>query len=82
VYGNPSHPYTRALLDAVPVPDPVLQRKKLSESAADVLVVSSLFIDSPVMRRLRAAGLPVVASKVFLEARSGAVLAAKRWGVG
>ena len=27
---------TRALLDAVPVPDPVLQRKKLSESAADV----------------------------------------------
>jgi oligopeptide/dipeptide ABC transporter ATP-binding protein len=36
VYGNPSHPYTRALLDAVPVPDPVLQRKKLSEPAADV----------------------------------------------
>jgi oligopeptide/dipeptide ABC transporter ATP-binding protein len=36
VYGNPSHPYTRALLDAVPVPDPVLQRKKLSESSADV----------------------------------------------
>ncbi len=48
---------------------------------ADLLVVSSLFIDSPVMRRLRAAGLPVVASKVFQEARSGALLAAKRWGV-
>jgi len=48
---------------------------------ADVLVVSSLFIDSPVMRRLRAAGLPVVASKVFQEARSGAVLVAKCWGV-
>jgi DNA polymerase III epsilon subunit-like protein len=47
---------------------------------ADVLVVSSLFIDSPVMRRLRAAGLPVVVSKVFQEARSGAVLAGKCWG--
>jgi DNA polymerase III epsilon subunit-like protein len=32
---------------------------------ADVLVISSLFIDSPMMRRLRVAGLPVVASKVF-----------------
>lgn len=50
------------------------------DAPADVLVVSSLFIDSPVMRRLRAAGLPMVASKVFQEARSGALLAAKRWG--
>lgn len=45
------------------------------------MVVSSLFIDSPVMRRLRAAGLSVVASKVFHEARSGAAVVAKRWGV-
>jgi len=45
------------------------------------MVVTSLFIDSPLMRRLRSAGLPVVASKVFQEARSGAVVAAKCWGV-
>ena len=52
------------------------------EVPADVLVISSLFIDSPVMRRLRNAGLPVVASKVFQEARSGAAVAAKCWGMG
>jgi len=50
------------------------------DAPADLLVVSNLFIDSPVMRRLRAAGLPVVASKVFLEARPGAVVVARRWG--
>ncbi|MDM7952530.1 MAG: 3'-5' exonuclease [Cyanobium sp. CZS 25K] len=51
------------------------------DGPADVMVVTSLFIDSPLMRRLRSAGLPVVASKVFQEARSGAVVAAKCWGV-
>jgi oligopeptide/dipeptide ABC transporter ATP-binding protein len=30
VYDDPRHPYTRALLDAVPVPDPALQRRKLA----------------------------------------------------
>ncbi len=50
------------------------------DTPAKLMVVSSLSIDSPVMRRLRAAGLPVVASKVFQEAPSGAVLAARRWG--
>ena len=30
VYQSPAHPYTRALLDAVPVPDPARQREKLA----------------------------------------------------
>ena len=50
------------------------------EQPADVMVVSSVFIDSPVMRLLRMAGHPVITSKVFQEARSGAAVAAKRWG--
>ncbi|GGV03748.1 ABC transporter ATP-binding protein [Actinomadura cremea] len=28
VYATPAHPYTRALLDAVPIPDPVLERAR------------------------------------------------------
>ncbi|HTN09599.1 MAG TPA: oligopeptide/dipeptide ABC transporter ATP-binding protein [Acetobacteraceae bacterium] len=31
VYGSPAHPYTRALLDAVPVPDVASQRRKLRQ---------------------------------------------------
>ncbi len=27
LYGNPRHPYTKALLSAIPVPDPLVQRK-------------------------------------------------------
>ena len=34
VYGTPQHPYTRVLLDAVPVPDPEVQRYRLSRPAA------------------------------------------------
>ena len=28
VFGDPAHPYTRALLDAIPTPDPVLEAKR------------------------------------------------------
>jgi hypothetical protein len=51
------------------------------DAPADLLVVSSLFIDSPLMRGLRAAAHPVVVSKAFQEAQPGARVAAKRWGV-
>jgi peptide/nickel transport system ATP-binding protein len=28
VFGNPQHPYTQALLSAIPVPDPVVERTR------------------------------------------------------
>ncbi|MCA0419685.1 MAG: ATP-binding cassette domain-containing protein [Proteobacteria bacterium] len=36
VYGSPAHPYTQLLLDAVPVPDPVLQRERLRRPPPDL----------------------------------------------
>ncbi len=36
VYGQPSHPYTRVLLDAVPIPDPARQREKLAQAPAEL----------------------------------------------
>ena len=35
VYGNPTHPYTRSLLNAVPTTDPARQRAKLAEAVAE-----------------------------------------------
>jgi oligopeptide/dipeptide ABC transporter ATP-binding protein len=35
VYRQPAHPYTRNLMDAVPVPDPARQRAKLAAAVAD-----------------------------------------------
>jgi oligopeptide/dipeptide ABC transporter ATP-binding protein len=35
VYSEPAHPYTRSLMEAVPVPDPPLQRAKLAAPAPD-----------------------------------------------
>jgi oligopeptide/dipeptide ABC transporter ATP-binding protein len=36
VYDSPAHPYTQLLLDAVPVPDPVLQRERLRRPPPDL----------------------------------------------
>lgn len=36
VYDSPAHPYTRLLLDAVPLPDPSLQRERLRRAPPDL----------------------------------------------
>ena len=36
VFGSPGHPYTRSLLDAVPVPEPALQRARLAQAPVDL----------------------------------------------
>ena len=36
VYDHPAHPYTRSLLDAVPIPEPARQRAKLADAAPDL----------------------------------------------
>jgi oligopeptide/dipeptide ABC transporter ATP-binding protein len=37
IYEDPRHPYTRALISAVPVPDPQVQRSKVPVSLPDDL---------------------------------------------
>ncbi|MGV3651237.1 MAG: ABC transporter ATP-binding protein [Devosia sp.] len=37
VYASPGHPYTRMLLDAIPVPDPGIQRARLRTAPKDMI---------------------------------------------
>ena len=37
VYERPAHPYTRGLIDAVPIPDPVLEKQREKETVAGEL---------------------------------------------
>ena len=39
VYAEPGHPYTRMLLDAIPVPDPAVQRKRLRAAPVELALV-------------------------------------------
>jgi oligopeptide/dipeptide ABC transporter ATP-binding protein len=39
VYASPGHPYTRSLLDAVPVPDPARQRERLRQAPAELRLI-------------------------------------------
>jgi len=36
VYDSPAHPYTRMLLESVPIPDPALQRERLRRAPPDI----------------------------------------------
>lgn len=36
LYEYPVHPYTRSLMDAIPIPDPVIQRKRLADAPAEM----------------------------------------------
>jgi len=32
LYANPQHPYTRALLQSIPIPDPAIEKQKYSDA--------------------------------------------------
>jgi peptide/nickel transport system ATP-binding protein len=36
IFGNPQHPYTRRLIDAVPLPDPGQKRRPIPRAPSDV----------------------------------------------
>jgi oligopeptide/dipeptide ABC transporter ATP-binding protein len=47
VYGATAHPYTRMLLDAAPVPDPILQRERLRSTPPEPRFPSGDSADEP-----------------------------------
>ena len=47
VFSSPGHPYTQSLLEAVPVPDPALQRAKLAQAPADLDFRTAPEVSSP-----------------------------------
>jgi oligopeptide/dipeptide ABC transporter ATP-binding protein len=47
VYDRPAHPYTRTLLDAVPVPDPARQRERLRAAPAETVFPADEDRDAP-----------------------------------
>ena len=55
LFGNPLHPYTEALLAAVPVPDPAMERKRL---------ILGGDVPSPISVPTGAASIPV--ARMFL----------------
>ncbi len=49
LFDNPIHPYTKALLSAVPVPDPTAEKHREKSSSTHVIPTSA-----SIRRRLRA----------------------------
>jgi oligopeptide/dipeptide ABC transporter ATP-binding protein len=47
VYDRPAHPYTRMLLDAVPIPDPMRQRERLRAAPAEMRFPADEDLDQP-----------------------------------
>ncbi len=56
VFSNPRHPYTRRLIDAVPVPDPARRRQRFARLDGEIPSPSRAVGDEPVRLALRDVG--------------------------
>jgi oligopeptide/dipeptide ABC transporter ATP-binding protein len=84
VYSTPSHPYTRALLDAAPVPEPALQARRrqarTASSAAEVAAGADAHDGCPFASRCpHAIDVCVTRRPVLETTRTGARAACHRW---